>query len=492
MAVKNKVPRSVVVVALVIVFGGLAPLLDSTMINIAINNLQQSFNTSVTAVQWTVTGYLLATGVAVPFSSWLLNRFDGKKVFMAGEILFGVGSVLSALSTTINFLICARLIQGFAAGIIMPLLTTLIVQSSGKKVMGQMMATISLPLILGPLFGPIIGGFITNYLSWQWIFWVNVPIVLISILLILWKMPHYPAQNKSAKMDFIGIFLLIIFSSSIIYAIVEVAHEANFMNQTSLIYCVVGIIGLVLYLLWAAKKKNAAVLPLNLLTVKSFDGAIGGLFIAGTVLNGAMLLLPLYFQNIQKMTITMAAISLLPQGIGMLITKGMTGKLTDRFGAKYVVLVSLLITFVGTIPFYWIDSSTPYWLIATILFFRGIGTGGILMPLMTDAYTEMAKDQVPAATIGSRIIQNVGGAFGSALITTVVTAYATSQGKQLMNQLKHGAIHVDPAHLQAYSAAHRTAIELQAYQNGFLVISIAALLIIVPTIFLTNRIKESK
>ncbi|WP_143805797.1 MFS transporter, partial [Oenococcus oeni] len=158
-------------------------------------------HSSVSTIQWAVTGYVLATAIAVTFSSWLLNQFDGKKVFLAGEIIFAFGSVLSALAINAQFLIGARLIQGFAGGIIMPLLTTLLVQTAGQKVMGQMMATVGLPIIIGPLVGPIIGGIIIKYLSWQWIFWVNVPVAVISILLILWKMPSYPAQNKSAKMD---------------------------------------------------------------------------------------------------------------------------------------------------------------------------------------------------------------------------------------------------------------------------------------------------
>lgn len=153
MQAKAKISKATMTIAWVVVFGAMAPLLDSTMINIAINNLVTSFHSSVTTVQWAVTGYLLATGVAVPFSSWLLNRFDGKAVFVAGEILFGLGSIFAAVAPNIQLLIIARLVQGFAGGLIMPLLTTLLVQTAGAAVMGQMMATVGLPMILGPLIG---------------------------------------------------------------------------------------------------------------------------------------------------------------------------------------------------------------------------------------------------------------------------------------------------------------------------------------------------
>ncbi len=255
---KTKISKSTMTIAWGVVFGAMAPLLDSTMINIAINDLVNSFDTNVTTVQWAVTGYLLATGVAVPFSSWLLDKFDGKAVFMAGEILFGLGSIFAALAPIIQLLILARLIQGFAGGLIMPLLTTLLVQTAGAAVMGQMMATVGLPMILGPLVGPVIGGIIIKVTSWHWIFWINVPIVILSLVLIVWKMPHYPAQNRQAKMDFIGILLLIVASSAIIYSLVNIAHTTSFDNQTSLEMLALGIAALIGYVWLGGMEKGTS------------------------------------------------------------------------------------------------------------------------------------------------------------------------------------------------------------------------------------------
>ncbi|KRM06383.1 membrane-bound transporter [Liquorilactobacillus ghanensis DSM 18630] len=492
MQTQTKISKSTMTIAWVVVFGAMAPLLDSTMINIAINDLVTSFHSNITTVQWTVTAYLLATGVAVPFSSWLLNKFDGKAVFMAGEILFGLGSIFAALAPNIQLLIVARLIQGFASGLIMPLLTTLLVQTAGAAVMGQMMATVGLPMILGPLIGPVIGGIIIKFASWHWIFWINVPVVLISLALIMWKMPHYPAQNRAAKMDFAGILLLIVASSAIIYSLVNVAHTNRFNNATSIKMLLLGAVALISYIAWAAWRQERAVVPLRLFKFPSFDGAGLGLFIAGTVLNGAMLLFPLYFQNVRGMSVISAALALLPQGLGMLFSRTLTGKLTDQIGAKYVVLGSVVITFIGTLPFYWLGQHTAYWLIVLILFIRGIGAGGILMPLMADAYTGMRPEQTPAATVGTRIIQNIGSAFGSALITTIVTAYSTHQVNVFKQHLKAGVYHVNPAHLQSFTVSHLQAIRLAAFQQGFLVIAVAALVIILPTLLLTNKLKVVK
>lgn len=243
-----------------------------------------------------------------------------------------------------------------------------------------------------------------------------------------------------------------------------------------------------MYVAWAMWRKDGAVVPLKLFKFTSFNGASIGLFIAGTILNGAMLLLPLYFQNVRNMSVISAALALLPQGVGMLCSRTLTEKLTDQIGAKYVVLVSVLITLIGTLPFYWFDQHTAYWLMAIILFIRGIGAGGVLTPLMADAYTGMQSAQVPAATIGTRIIQNIGSAFGSAMITTVVMAYSKHQVNIFEHKLKLGEFHVKGADSQTFITNHLEAIRLAAFQQGFIVIVIAAVVIMLPTLLLTNKL----
>ncbi len=232
-------------------------------------------------------------------------------------------------------------------------------------------------------------------------------------------------------------------------------------------FLIAGAVALVLYIIWAAIRGDKAVLPLKLFKFRSFDGSVIGLFIAGTVLNGAMLLLPLFFQNVRGMSVIMAALALIPQGVGMLISRPMTGHLTDSIGAKYVVLVSVIITFIGTIPFFWIDQHTSYWIVAAVLLVRGVGAGGILTPLMADSYSGMASSDVPAATIGSRIVQNIGSAFGSALVTTVVTAFSTAHVKTFETHMKDGHYTVAANMLSSFTHQHLVNIRLEAFQHGF-------------------------
>lgn len=487
---ETKIPKSILTVAWVMVFGAMAPLLDSTMMNIAIQSLTKDLNSTIVTVQWTITGYVLATAVAVPFSGWLVDRFDGKYVFLAGEIIFLIGSVMSAMSGSIAWLIFARLIQGFGGGIIMPLLTTLLVQTAGGNMIGRLMATVGLPMILGPILGPVVGGVIIKYLNWHWIFWVNVPIALISVVSIILKMPNFKPQNVHKQMDYIGILLLATSSATIIYGIVKASRTANFNNSQTILFVGIGIALLVLYFIWAIFKKGKAVLPLTLFTHQTFDATIIAMLLSGMVLNGPMLLLPLYFQQVRGISVLNAGLALIPQGIGMLISRPTVGRLIDEIGAKYIVIISLSLSLFTTIPFVFFTDQTSLWLIGLVMLVRGIGVGGILTPIMSDAYVGMQHHEIPAASVGSRIAQNIGSAFGSAVVTTAISAYANDKIASFKQALQMGKFHVNQNQLPELIKQQSELIRMHSIQHGFYIMILLSLIMFIPTLFLTNKITK--
>lgn len=459
---KDALPKGLIGVALVLVLGAIAPMLDSTMVNMAVNDLGKDFNTSLDTIQWVATGYVLTTSIGVPFSGWLINRFDGKIIYMAAQSLFLLGSLLSGVSWNIESLIIFRLIQGFSAGLIIPLLTTLLVQAAGQKNIGKLMAIVGMPIIIGPILGPVIGGVFVNYLTWRWIFFINVPVCLIALYFIFTKLPRFAAADRQAKLDWFGILLLGVLSASFIYGITKAASSAGFDNSYTIIFVAIGIALLIGYIIYSSLRPKHAVVPLSLFKFRSFTASIIALFLAGIGTNGPMLLLPLFFQNIQGETVIVAALALIPQGLGMFIARPLIGKLIDKSGARNVVIIAAVITFIGTIPFLWFSSETQFWLIAIALFIRGIGVGGITIPVMADSYTGLSKTQIPQASVATRIIQNIGGAFGSAVLATVVAA-----------QIKDGTS----------TLARLTT----AYHDGFLVAVVLNVVIFIPALFLTNK-----
>ena len=460
----EKLPKDLIRIAIVLVLGAVTPMLDTTMVNIAVNHFGLDFHTSLDTVQWIMTVYVLAMGFAVPFSGWLIRRFEGKAVYFIAELLFLTSSLLAGFAWNIESLIVFRLVQGFAAGLIIPLLTTLLVQAAGQGNLGKLMAIVGLPIVLGPIFGPVIGGLIVEYVSWRWIFFVNVPIGLVALYFIYKKLPNFPASGKHAALDWIGILLLGGLSASYVYGISQAASGFGFGNANAIRFIALGGFLTAVYILYAWIRPATVIVPLRLFRFKNFTGSVIALFLAGTGTNGAMLLLPLFFQNVRHDSVIFAALALVPQGAGMLLARPVIGTLTDKIGARMVVLTAIAITLAGTFPFIRFSQNDPYWLIGLVLFVRGIGVGGITIPVMTDSYTRLSGDQVPQASVATRMIQNIGGAFGSAVLATVVA-----------HQLQ-----------QAVPGPSQTAA---AFHAGFLVASVLTAALAIPALLLTNKAK---
>jgi EmrB/QacA subfamily drug resistance transporter len=458
----GSLPKDLVRVALVLVFGAIAPMLDTTMVNIAVNHFSRDFHTSLETVQWVMTGYVLALAIAVPFSGWLVQRYEGKAVYFFAELLFLLSSLLAGLSWNIESLIAFRIVQGCAAGLIIPLLTTLLVQAAGQDQMGRLMAIVGLPVILGPILGPVIGGLLVEYVSWRWIFCINVPIGIVALALISMKLPRFPAADRRAALDWTGILLLGGLSASFIYGITRGAEGGGFGGGASIGFVALGVILTIAYIVYARVRPAAVIVPLGLFRYRSFTGSVIALFLAGFGTNGAMLLLPLYFQNVRHESVISSALALIPQGAGMLLARPVIGTLTDRIGARVIVLAATAVTVAGTVPFILLPPDVPYWLIGLALFIRGIGVGGITIPVMTDSYTGLAGHQVPQASVATRIIQNIGGAFGSAVLATVVALKL----RQAVPDLPH---------------------EAAAYHTGFLVATVLTAAMAVPALLLTHK-----
>lgn len=222
-AQKEKLDPAILKVALILVFGALAPLFDSTMINVAIRTLTSDLQSSVAVIQWVITGYVLTMGMAIPVSGWAVNRFGGKKVYMFSLAVFLGGSVLCSLAWNPGSLISFRLLQGVGAGILIPTLQTVLVQTAGGRNIGRIMSIISIPTLLGPILGPVLGGVIINSLGWRFIFYVNIPITLIAMLLAWRGIPADEPSTHKQTLDLTGLLLLSPAFAILIYGIAQIS-----------------------------------------------------------------------------------------------------------------------------------------------------------------------------------------------------------------------------------------------------------------------------
>lgn len=459
---KSTLPSGILTSAWAIALGAIAPMLDSTMINMAIKQLNEDFHTTLSVVQWAITGYVLAIAIAVPIAGWLMNHFNSKHIFIGAVISFGITSFLAGISWNINIFIFFRLLQGFSAGIITPLMFTLLVKIAGQDKLGRVMAIVSTPMIFGPILGPVLGGIIIHFASWPWMFFINVFSVLIAVPFMLKTIPNFKPFDKTKKLDIWGILLLAGMSTTLIYGITKAADSTSFANQSTLIWLTIGIILAICYFIYNRIKKNQTVFPLELFAYPTFLASGIGLFLANIAIMGPMFIFPLFFQTIWHFSPIEAALALVPQGIGMLITRPLIGKMVDKSGAKLVVIVSLVVALAGSIPFIFFSASTNIWWIMLVLFIRGTSVGGITLALTSDAYTELNSKELPEAGIGINMIENIGASFGTALIATIIAAFVKAPNASITK-------------------------EMISYHYGFLVPVIGLILLFIPSLFLTNK-----
>ncbi|MGC6177344.1 MDR family MFS transporter [Lacrimispora sp. 38-1] len=417
---KEKIDSMLLKVSVILVFGSLAPLLDSTMVNVAIKTIAGELKSTVSVIQWVITGYVLAMAIAVPVSGWAINRLGGKRLYEFSLALFLAGSILSSLSWNIGTLIGFRLLQGIGAGLLMPTMTNMLVQISGGRNIGHMASIVSLPMLLAPILGPVLGGIIVNSLGWRWIFYVNIPVTIIALLLAFWGIPADSPSKEKQPLDIAGILLLSPAFALLIYGIAQTASHGGLNSSAVFLPVVIGLFMMAGFVFYALHTRISPVLDLHLYRSRNFSATSVLLFMSGIITNGGMLLLPLFYQQVRGESVLYAGLMLIPQGVGMLLTRTQMGKLTDRIGARPIVMVSLIITAAGTLPFAFADSGTNGILLAAALLIRGAGLGGVFIPLMVSAYVGLSSEQIPHASIATRILQTIGGAFGSAVLATIV------------------------------------------------------------------------
>lgn len=462
---KEKIDPGILKVALILVLGAIVPLLDSTMINVAINTLTLDLHSSVSATQWVITGYVLTMGLAVPMSGWAIQRFGGKNVYLFSLWVFLVSSILCSLAWNTGSLIGFRLLQGAGAGLLIPTIQNVLVQSAGGSNLGRLIAIISIPTLIGPILGPVIGGLIMDNMSWRWIFYVNIPIMLVALWLSWRHIPKGEAAISKPRLDVIGLLLLSPAFAALIYGISEISSAGGLSSAGALVPLAAGIVLMAVYITYALRSKQAPLVDLHLFRSRHFLSSNVILFFSSMVMNGALLLLPLYYEQVRGESVLTTGLLLIPQGIGMLLTRSWIGGMTDRVGSRSIVLVSLAVTLAASVPFAFAGTDTSHILLGAAQLVRGAAMNGIFIPIMVSAYEGLRKEQIPHASISTRIFQTIGGAFGSAVLATVIS-HQTTSGTE--------------ANLASLAEAYQVAFW---WSVGFAVVSM------LPVMFLSNRKK---
>ncbi|BDZ38257.1 MDR family MFS transporter [Microbacterium suwonense] len=417
-------PRDAIVTAFVLVAGGLAVIFDGTIMSIALNSLSVDLRVPISTIQWVTTGYLLALAVAIPVVGWAQARFGGKRVWMSALTLFMLTSVACSFAGDATMLIVFRVVQGIGGGLMMPLMATLAIQQVPKGAsMGRLMAMVSLPAALGPILGPTIGGLLLNTLGWRSIFWVNVPLCLIGLAL-AWHFIPSDSPRGRPQLDWLGVLLVSPGVAGALYGLSNATAEGGPARLDVWAPLAGGLALLVVFAWHQIRRGTAALIDVGLLRTRSVASATVVLFLSSVAVYGGMLLLPLFFQVVRGADALTAGLLLIPQGIGALLSRTLAGRLTDSIGARTVAMGGFLVLAVATIPFAFAGPGTnELWLMAVLLI-RGFGMGAVMIPVMSVAYVDLDRDSVPHASILTRLGQQLGGAFGTAVLAVILEAAA--------------------------------------------------------------------
>jgi EmrB/QacA subfamily drug resistance transporter len=424
------IPRAAIVTTFTLIVGGLAVIFDSTIVSIALKTLATDLQVSVGTIQWVSTAYLLALGVTIPVVGWAQARLGGKRLWMIALTVFLVASIACSLAWDAPSLIAFRVVQGIGGGLMMPLMATLAIQQVPRgAALGRLMAMVSLPAALGPILGPTIGGIILNWLDWRWMFWVNVPFCAVGLLL-AWKFLPRDAPAGRSRLDLVGLLLASPGIVGILYGMSRVSEPGGFARADVWLPAVVGIVLLGAFAWWASRRPSSALIDVSLMRRRPVASSSAVLFLSGAALYGSMLLLPLFFQLLHGVDVLTAGLLMIPQGIGALASRTLAGKLTDSIGARAVAIGGFAVMGLATIPFALADATTNLWWLMAVLLVRGLGTGAVMIPVMTVAYVGLEREAVPHASLITRLAQQIGGAFGTALLA-VILQWAVGSGTSL-------------------------------------------------------------
>jgi EmrB/QacA subfamily drug resistance transporter len=418
-------------IAGVVILGMIMSILDTTIVNVALHTLGHDLHSTISQIQWVVTGYILSLAAVIPVTGWAARRFGAKRVYMTSLVLFTAGSALCALASSTTTLVLFRVLQGVGGGMIMPIGQLIMAQVAGPKRMGRVMGIVAMPAMLAPILGPVVGGVILEYLHWSWIFLVNLPIGVLAFVL-GWRMLPHTDSGDAGRLDVSGLVLMSMATSALVYGTSELGTPGTSLTAPQVVWPVLAGVLLAGVFCWHALRVERPLLDIRLYANRVFGAASLTTFGLGAALFGAMILVPYYYQEVRHESVIVTGLLTGPQGLGMLLVMPLAGRLSDRFGGGRVALAGVSLLGLATVPLAFIGEHTSIVFISLVLVLRGVGIGFSFMPAMTAAFASLRSEQLSDATPQLNVLQRIGGAIGVAVLAVVLqraTGHAPSPAK---------------------------------------------------------------
>ena len=421
----DKIDGAVLKIAGVVVLGAIMSILDITVVNVALPDLQTTFTGEGNPLPystgaWTVTAYTLALATVIPLTGWAADRFGTKRLYMLALLLFTAGSLLCAAATSINMLILFRVVQGLGGGLLMPLGMTIMTRAAGPARMGRLMAILGIPMLLGPIGGPILGGYLIDKVSWHWIFLINLPLGIAALVYAQWALAK-DAPEPTEAFDWLGMILMSPGLAFFLYGVSSIPTEGTATSPKVLGFVGAGLVLIIAFVFHSFRPEHP-LLDLRLFKNRNLTWALVTMFIFAGAFFGGLLLVPTYLQTVRGEGALDAGLLVAPQGIGAMLTMPIAGALADKLPVGRIVPFGLATITLGMFGLTQVDGDTSYWgYLIPVLFVMGMGMGATMMPLMTSAIKALTAHQVARGSTLLNITQQVASSIGVAIISVVLT-----------------------------------------------------------------------
>lgn len=411
--------------------------LDSSVVNVSLPYIAGNLSSTVDETTWALTSYLAANAVVLPLSGWLANYFGRKRLIMSSVATFTTASLLCGLAPTLPILVIFRVIQGLTGGVMMPLSQAVMLESFPPRERGRAMGFWSVGIVLAPITGPVLGGYLTLEYSWRWVFYINVPVGILSVVLVqlfLFDPPYI--RRRSQRIDYLGIALLMV-GIGAFQLMLDKGQEEDWFSSPLIRGCLVlAVLGTVAFVTRELRTEHPVV---DLSVFSSTTFAVGAIFssLLGFLLFGSLIVLPILLQTLMGYPPLDAGLAMAPRGLGSMLAMPLVGIATDRMDSRKLLLGGLAL---GTGTMYWLSRITleaGYWDIFWPQFIQGWALGLLFIPLTTVTMAPIAREEMGNASSVFNMVRNLGSSIGIAAVSTYLTRSAIRHRQLLSN-------HFDP------------------------------------------------
>ncbi|MDI6667749.1 DHA2 family efflux MFS transporter permease subunit [Leuconostoc falkenbergense] len=410
-------------ILIILVIGTFLGFLNQTLMNVALPDIMREFHISTALGQWLTNGYMLVNGIMVPLTAFLIQRLTTRALYLTAVGLFAIGTITAGFAPNFEILITGRMIQAMGAGVFGPLMNVVVMNLFAPDRRGSAMGTIGLALNFAPALGPSLSGFIVTNLNWRFLFYIVAPLIIANFILAYFLLNNI-GTPKRLKFDVLGVILSSIGLGSLLYGFSN-AGGTPWHDFTVWGFVVIGLVVTTLFILHQLHT-STPLLNMSVFSHREFNVAVLINIVLMMAMYGGALMLPLYMQNVRGASAFISGLVLFPGALVTAFLSPWSGRLYDRYGAKYLTLTGILITAVGTFILASLTLTTPLWFAVIGQFVRQLGLVLVLMPIQTEAFNALPLNIIPDGSAMFTTIRQLAASFGTAALVTIMTKSATN------------------------------------------------------------------